>query len=383
MLIGDRTKYLGLVAGFFFTALMITQMTSLFVGMMSRSFTMVTETTNADVWVMDAAVETVGEAAPMRQTTLYRVRGIEGVAYAMPMYVGNIRARLPSGRFVNCELVGLDASTMIGAPLSDGFDWSVVRKADAIVVDRRSAINFFNDSWERTPALEPHTGQVRPIRPDDVITLNDNRAIVAGIADAGPRMIAKPVIYTTYDRAVAWSPPQLNMLTYVLVRAKPGIAPQTLCDRIKSQTGLRARTRHDLSMDSVRYTIAHTDIIKQVGFMVFLATTVGVVVSGLLMNMFITDNLRYFAVLKAMGLSNIRVVGMLYVQTLWCGSIGGAMGMGMACVLGVLMKRINMPFMLLWPAAVGIPTLIMFLCLMTATFASRRVLRLEPAIVFR
>lgn len=382
MLVGDRVKYFGLIGGFFFTALMITQMTSLFVGMMSRSFTLVAETTNVDIWAMDPAVETVGEAAPMREATLNRVRGVVGVDYVMPMYVGNIRARLPSGRFVNSELIGIDASTMLGAPYSNRFDWSVLRRSDAIVIDRRSAINFFMDPFARSSPVETPP-PLRPIRAGDIITLNDRRAIVAGIADAGARMIAKPVIYTTYDRAVSWSPRQTNMLTYALIRAKPGVDLQTLCTRINADTGLRARTCRELSLDSVRYTIQHTDIIKQVGFMVALTTAVGIVVTGLLLNMFISDNLRYFAVLKAMGLGNARIVSMLYVQTLWCGLIGCTTGMGTACVLGTVMKRVNMPFVLLWQPATGIPILIICLCLVTAAYASRRVIRLEPAIVFQ
>ncbi len=382
MLVGDQMKYLGLLAGFFFTALMITQMTSLFVGMMSRSFTMVTHTTNADVWVMDSGVETVGEAAPMRETTLARVRGVAGVQYAMPMYLGNIRVRLDSGRFVNAELIGLDSATLVGAPRGgppgEEFDWTVLRQTDSVVIDLAGAKNFLTDTFDgpNSPA--------RPIAAGDTVSLNGNRGVVAGVAEVGARLIAKPVVYTTYERAVGWSPPQMNMLMYVLVRVQAGARPETVCRQINdTMPDLRARTRSELSMDSVRYTLRHTDVITQVGFMVLLTTTVGVIVSGLLLNMFISDNLRHFAALKAMGLTNLRIVGMLYVQTLWCGAIGCACGMGAACALGALMQRVNMPFILRWPAAVGIPTLILVLCLVAATLSARRVIRLEPGIVFR
>jgi putative ABC transport system permease protein len=379
MLIGDRAKYLGLLGGFFFTALMITQMTSLFAGIMSRTFTVVTETTNVDIWVMDPAVESVNEPAPMPETNLQRVRSITGVKYAMPLYVGNLRARLPSGRFVNAEVVGVDAATMIGAPNSDGFDWSNLRLSDAVVVDRLSARNFLYDTFD---ANDPH-GPTRPINVGDEITLNDRQSRVVGIADAGSRMFAKPVLYTTYDRAVTWAPRQAHLLTYIIVKANDGTDPETLARAIEHQTGLRARTKHQLDADTVWYTIAHTDIVKQVGFMVLLTSTVGVIVSGLLLSMFITDNLKYFASLKAMGLSDLRIVGMLYLQTLWCGVFGTAMGMGAACGVGAVMRQVNMPFLLLWPAAVAIPAVILTLCLIAATLSVRRVLALEPAMVFR
>lgn len=69
-----------------------------------------------DIWVMDEKVQFVDDIKPLQDTELYRVRGISGVAWAMPMYKGLLKARLADGAFQTCNVIGLDDTTLIGGP---------------------------------------------------------------------------------------------------------------------------------------------------------------------------------------------------------------------------------------------------------------------------
>ena len=75
MLVGDRLKYVALVAGMAFAALLITQQASILVGFAERMGAWVRDTSAGDLWVMDAQVEFTEDIKPMLETSLGRVRG--------------------------------------------------------------------------------------------------------------------------------------------------------------------------------------------------------------------------------------------------------------------------------------------------------------------
>ena len=53
MLIGNRAKYLGIIVGLTFASLLITQQSAIFMGLMTRTFGFLSDTSVPDVWVMD------------------------------------------------------------------------------------------------------------------------------------------------------------------------------------------------------------------------------------------------------------------------------------------------------------------------------------------
>jgi len=51
MLMGDRGKYLGLIMGLTFAALLITQQSSIFTGLMTRTYSFINDLSQPDIWV--------------------------------------------------------------------------------------------------------------------------------------------------------------------------------------------------------------------------------------------------------------------------------------------------------------------------------------------
>src|SRR5437870_9195306 len=116
MLIGDRAKYLGIIMGVTFASLLITQQLAIFNGLMSRTYGAVSDLGLPDIWVMDPKVQFIDDIKPLQDTQLLRVRGIQGVEWAVPLYKGLIKARLDNGNFQTCNVYGLDDSTLVGGP---------------------------------------------------------------------------------------------------------------------------------------------------------------------------------------------------------------------------------------------------------------------------
>src|SRR6516164_8142072 len=115
MLFGDHAKYLMLISGITFATLLMTQGAALFCGIMSWTYSPM-RNVRAHVWVTDPKVEQVNDSKPLRDTDIFRVKSVEGVAWAASLYLGNNQARLMDGSFKFVALVGLDSTTLAGAP---------------------------------------------------------------------------------------------------------------------------------------------------------------------------------------------------------------------------------------------------------------------------
>jgi len=61
MLVGDRAKYIGIILGLSFASFIITQQAAIFIGLMTRTFGFITDTSQPNVWVMDPKVQFVDD----------------------------------------------------------------------------------------------------------------------------------------------------------------------------------------------------------------------------------------------------------------------------------------------------------------------------------
>jgi putative ABC transport system permease protein len=378
MLLRDKAKYFGIVMGVTLAAMVITQQGAIFVGLMSRTFGFIDDLGYPDVWVMDERVQFIDDVKPMQDTELFRVRSVQGVAWAAPLYKGIIRARLPDGNFQNCNVIGLDDSTLIGAPpaMVEG-SIEDLRRADAVIVDEVGATERLAKPGDR-PGDPP-----RPLRVGDTLELNDRRAVVVGICRVTRTFQSQPVIYTTYSRATSFAPRERKLLSFVLVKAAPGVDPGALADEIVRRTGLAAYTRSEFRWKTVMYFVENTGIPINFGIAVMLGFIVGTVITGFMFYSFTIDNLRYFGTLKAMGTSDARLMSMIILQAGLVAVVGFGLGAGGATLFGWSMSGGELAFRVPWQLLFlsGAATLI--ICTLAAMLSMRRVVALEPAVVFK
>ena len=97
MLVGNRGKYFAIVFGIAFACMLMAQQASIFVGLMRNTTSQIRDISGADLWVMDPSVEFVDDITPLSDDDLYRVRGVSGVAWAVPLYKGLARRNFAKG----------------------------------------------------------------------------------------------------------------------------------------------------------------------------------------------------------------------------------------------------------------------------------------------
>jgi putative ABC transport system permease protein len=376
MLIGDRAKYIGILIGITFASLLITQQSAIFTGIMSRTFATITDLPTPDVWVMDEKVQYIDDIKPLQDTELYRVRGVEGVEWATPLYKGLLKARLSNGNFQSCVVIGVDDATLIGAPIQmvDG-RVEDLRQNDAVIVDEHSA----KGKLARVQA----DGSRAPLRIGDSLEINDRRGVGVGICKVSRTFQSQPVVYTTFSRATSFAPRERKLLSFVLAKAKPGVDPLALCARITSATGLRAHTREDFKWITMQYFLKYTGIPINFGMSVLLGFLVGTIIAGQTFFNFTLDNLKHFGALKAMGATNGRLVRMILLQALLVGSLGWGMGVGGAATFGRLTSSTELAFRMPWQLLAISGGVVLIICSISALISIWKVARLEPAIVFK
>ena len=370
-LMADRAKYFGLIFAFAFSTFLLENQVSIFSGIMKRTGSQILDVTDADVWVMDPYTEYFEQTKALKDTDLTRVRGVQGVEFAVRLFKGNPTAKTAAGKFASTFTLGVDDSTMIGLPsrvlMGNKQD---LKLANSLLIDKAGyQLLYPGEPLELGRRLE----------------LNDQEATIVGITDAEAPFVSFPVIHARYSEAVNFQGRERNQLSYVLVRAEEGVAAVEIARRIETETGLKARTTQEFAWDCVLYYLKNTGIPVNFGITIAVALIVGLAVSGQTFYMFTVENMKQFGALKAIGVTNRRLVAMVLLQALVAGALGYSLGTAMAAVFFELTaaQTATRGIVLLWEAAVGVGILMAVVVGVVATLSVRKVLVLEPASVFR
>jgi putative ABC transport system permease protein len=378
MLIGDRGKYLGIIMGLTFASLLITQQSSIFTGLMTRTYGAISDLSQPDIWVMDPKVQFIDDIKPLQDTELFRIRSVPGVEWAVPLYKGLLKARLEDGNYQICNVFGLDDATLIGGPpyMIEG-SLSDLRRQDAVIV---------NDVGARTRLARPPKtpgGKPEPLKIGDTLEINDRRAVVVGICRVSRTFQSQPVVFTTYSRATTFAPKERKLLSFVLVKAKKGEDPKILAARISERTGLAAHTGQEFKDLTYNYFMKNTGIPINFGIAVGLGFFIGTAIAGQTFYNFTLENIRYFGTLKAMGATNGILLRMILLQALVVGALGYGLGVGGASLFGYLLGGTELAFRLTKDLLMFSGAAICLIIVISALISIRKVMKLEPAIVFK
>lgn len=370
MLIGNRGKYLGIVFGIVFAALLIAQQSSIFCGLMSLTVSQILDVPGASIWVMDENVQFVDDIKPLADTSLFRVKSVPGVDWAVPFYKGIARARLEEGSYEQMILLGLDDATLIGAPQGI-FMGSIaaLRTPDAVIIDQAG----YKRIWPGEPE-----------RLGRVFEMNDRRAVIVGITKARKTFQSFPILYTRYSQAIRFAPPERKVLSFVLANPQPGLTAEEVGRRIETQTGLQALSGERFLWKTIRYYMEKTGIPVNFGITVLLGFFVGTAIAGQTFYLFTVENIRQFGALKAMGTSNRTILLMVLSQALHVGLIGYGVGVGLAAAFGWWSgQTTRLSFFMPWQVLTLTAAAVFLIVLVASVLSIRKVLVVDPAIVFR
>jgi len=368
MLWGDRGKYLSLVLGLAFAVLLITQQGSIFLGMMLRSTGLLQNVGQPDFFVVDPHVRYVMELRALPDIDLFRVRSVEGVQWAEPLFVAWADVNLPDGSYRKAHMMGIDRSTMVGQPpeMTEG-SLDDLRAPGAVVIE------------------ESGREKLGGVRIGDTLKLNDRRALIVGFFRAKLGFESNILIYTTFDNAKDFTPVGRNTMSLIMVKVKPNHTPAQVMGNVNQISGVMGVTREQFQWLTFRYIVFETGIGLNFAVTILLGFIVGLVVSSATFYQFTVENLRHFAVLKAIGAKNRVIVRMILLQALVVGLVGFGIGVGIAGLFTLTSRHPGAELSAFFPWQLMAASLVAtIICVGLGSLLSlRRVLTLEPAVVFK
>ena len=371
MLLGDRGKYLMLVSGLTFATLLMTQQASVFCGLMLWT-TGNLRNMRAQIWVVDPKVEQANEVKALRDTDVSRVRSVNGVAWAVPLYWAVQQAKLPDGTFKSVQLVGLDSASLVGRPAKiTAGNLEDLRLPNTVFIDDLAVqrLSF---------------GRPKPIGLGDTFEINDKEARIVGICKTEKSFFGYPYIFATYDQALQFAPKTRKMLSFILAEPAPGWTAERAALQIQKDTQLKALTEEQFFWSTIRWYFRNTGIPMSFGTTVLLGFIVGTAIAGQTFYTFVLENLRHLGALKAMGASDGLLARMLLLQALIVGLLGYGIGVGLSALFGFLvLEKGQPPFIMPYQIPLGTLVVVLLICGFAALLGIRKVRQLEPAVVFR
>ena len=371
MLLGDKIKCWGLIFGVTFSTLLITQQISIFVGLMSRVSSLIGSIPEASIWVMDPRSEYIEEMQPLRDIALQRVRSVSGVLWALPFHKSTVSATTQDGRLHQIQIIGVDPVTFLG------MNKSLTR---GTLEQLNYPLHGILDAsgYER---IWPNQGVSLP----KTIVIHTHRISIEGLSEARPTFFSFPLLYVSYTTVKSMLSKKGYVLSFILVKERPGIASEVLAKKIAKETGLQAFTQSTFSSKSIEYVLKRTGIPINFAITIILGALVGGAITAQTFYLFFMENLKQFSAMKIMGMSNTMLTRMALAQAGCVGSIGYGLGVGLTALF--LWSQRNAPafkgFVLHWQVLLISFAIVSAVILFSITLSLRRLFKVDPIMVFR
>ena len=367
LLVNDKPKFSALLIGITFAVFLMMQMTAMFAGILNRAYSTVTNI-GAEMWIMDPAVNTASSAIPLPDYLLDAVRSMDGVSYAVPLFIGGAQVKLASGTYQGVTVVGLDDSSLFGRPeLLQGNIQDIYADNSFIVV---------NDA-EFSKLENPKLGTT--------FELNDHRGSIVGIARvAANGLNGVPTLYTTYSRAKEYLPTTRFTISYILVHPKSEAAVAAIKQHV-AKLGYVAFTKDEFNQRISDYYTYKTGIGTNILLMTVISFIVGLSISGQTFYTFILENLEKFGALKAIGAKGRELVYMILFMATFTALTGYGLGIGLVTLM-ISIARYRLPnyaaMITFWNLGLAFG-MVLLIAGISSYVGIRKVLKIEPFDIFR
>jgi len=379
----DLPRFVVAQAGIMFAVSLVTIQTGLFSGF-SRSTSLLVDNSNADIWVASEDLRFLDLTVPIPLQRRNQAQQVQGVDRAEALILRGTVWRRSSNPLTSVRVVGFDPEGQLFQPKKlDQGTLSQLKQPYTVMVDR-SDLDSLNVN---------RVGQVAKV--------GSFQARIVGLSKEMRSIVSPAFMFTSLENAYAYinspiaepprNPPAPKPLTstdqvsYILIRAEPGQDLQALKRRIEAALpDTRAYTRGEFADLNQRYWQKSTGVGFILGLGAAVGMIVGLVIVGQILYASVSDHLKEFGTLKAMGSPNWFIYSVIIRQALWMAVLGYIPGMALCIALGTWTLQTQAIEILISPMlATGVFGLTIVMCIGAAVFAIQKVTYVDPAIVFK
>lgn len=357
----NRTRLLLSVGGVGLALTLVFFFGAVFTGVTGR-LTVYIDRAGADVWVAQAGVRTMHmSASALPAATLDEVQATPGVEQAVPILYATDMIQAKGKEYI-AYVFGVAPDAPFGGP------WRIVDGAATpgpgeVIIDH---------------AIAARAG----LRVSDQVTMLGRDLRIAGLT-SGTSSLGSSVSFIRMDD-FAQVRGGGEVISFVLVKVKPGASPASVADRIGQRVGgVTVQTRQQFATEERKavqdMSADIITIMNTAGFLTGLAVVV------LTIYIATVARRREYGVLKAIGTRNGHLYQIVVVQALLIVGMGLVAGLGLTLLLAALIPRFNELLVLSLSTAslVQVTAISVLLAGVAALLPARQIAGLEPAAVVR
>jgi putative ABC transport system permease protein len=364
-LIHDRLRLIATVIGIVFSIVLVTIQMGLYVSF-ERMVTVMIDHADADLWIVPRGTKCFEDPSLLDERERFRALSVAGVASAAPLVIGFAQWRTPSGGNTPIFMIGSDPR---GAGLEP---WNVVEgRADALAIPGAVAIDrSYFDRLETT-------------RVGEYAEIGDQRVQVLAITNGIRSFTTTPYVFSSIERARAYTGTAANKASYFLVRVTPGVSVTQVRDRLRAQLpDTEVLTTAEFRDRSANFWLFGTGAGAALFAGALLGLIVGTVIVAQTLYSSTKDHLNEFATLRAMGSSGGYIHKVIIFQAL----LSAVIGFGIASAIGWIVVQATadtaLPVVITPLMTAALLVLTVLMCVVSAIAAIMKVTRIDPAMVF-
>lgn len=365
MLFDAPFKSLGTLIGVVVSVFLMAQQTSLLTGILGRVTSFVSSS-SADLWIASLATESTDATGSIPASKVGAAASTPGVAWAAPIVqaLGNVTR--PDGVRELVKVTGVEPPRYAGLPrmLAPGTTAASLRASGRILLN-----------WNDRPSFAS-------AEPGDRIEIDGRAAIVSGFFQGMDPHSPYYYVFANLDDARGLTGFPQDRVTYVAIGAAPGQDLPRLAARLRSRIpNVMVMTREELSAMEERYFLVRSPVGLVFGMGSIVAAFIGAAIVAVTLYSTAIDRARDYGTLKAIGARRRDLLKLLLAQAWIFCAAGYAIGMGAFFL--VRHQFPNLPMVAPPKIVLGIAAAAFASCTLASFAAIRRVLDLDPALVFR
>jgi putative ABC transport system permease protein len=334
-----------------------------------RSSTMIYDQLDFDVALVSPQYAHLRAANTIPLRSLYQAKAVPGVASAVPLYVSNTLFRNPGTRSQK-EIVVLgvppDTAPFSLPALQENLH--KLKKPDTAIMDIKTGLGY------------------DPVVPGMMTELENRKVEVVATYAYGSGFISDASIVVS-DRTLSrlFNGYPLDLVNIGLVKLAPGADKESVVAKLKDvlSTDIKVWKRTDLEKSEQRFFVQKRPLGIMFSSGVLLAFAVGAVILYQVLSAEITNKLKEYATLKAMGYGNAYMNKVVLQQA----NIFALFGFVPAALMGVVIYKVtkiatNLPMEMTWSRAIFVLILSVVMCSASGMLVSLKVARADPADLF-
>lgn len=375
-LVHEKTRLVVAIAGVAFAVILVF-MNLGFLGSLAKSAIQMYEQINADIYLRSPLALEISSSKPFAIERIYQAQGVNGVERAMPLYLGYLQWRNPETRLSRAMFafgINPNDSVFLIPELNSPANRAALLRPDTTLIDRLSRPEFGTQK----------TGVTTEARSSGIgrkVTIGGQYTFGGGFAADGT------LIMSDQNFRRFFNPFPLNRVSLGLVKLQPDSDIDAVVKELRRilPKDVEVITKEEITDRDREYWIGATSTGFIFSMGVIVSCIVGVVIVYQILYTDVSNHLRQYATLKAMGYRSRILCAIVIQEAVILAVLGYIPGFAISLGLYDLTLKATsggLPIAMNSGRAIFVLLLTILMCTISGLVSLQKVITADPAEVF-